>query len=157
MRRGIALAALTLVTGCGAAPPPDILAFPMPLEDRCGLRAIEQDGGAGFGPVRACAPPSDAELAMACRIAESVARDPDPQPGDPPAPMVEVRSARCKLTDAAHGKALCRFEQSVEGAGWTAAEAALTRTHWSYMGELVFERGISWYADGRCTAAGSRG
>lgn len=150
MWRWIALGALAVVAGC--RPAPDLLVLPLPADDPCSLRAIERVGGPAFGPVRACAPPSDAELAMACRIAESLTRNPDPQPGDAAAPRVEVRSVRCDLTDAEHGKARCRFEQSVEGGRWGPAEASLTRTYWSHMDELVFERGISWYADGRCGA-----
>jgi hypothetical protein len=148
MRKWIALGLLVVAAGC--QPAPDLLVLPLPVDDPCSLRAIERDGEPAFGPVRACAPPTDAMLARACRIAESLARNPDPQPGDAAGPMVEVRSVRCALTDAGGGKARCRFRQSVEGGSWGPAEASLTRTYWSHIDELVYERGISWYADGRC-------
>ena len=151
MRMGIGLAVLALSAGCTRPPALDIVPIPeLPGDDPCGLWAIQRTLGGGFGPVRACAPPVEAEVSMACRVADSLSRNPDPRPDDPPSRGLEVRALACELTDAAHGNAACRFEGRWEGEEWRPMQARLTRTYWTHMDELVFERGISWRADETC-------
>jgi len=145
-------------------------AFPPQMAERqsCGIAAAVHKSPRIFGPTRACAVPSDAEIEAACTLRDDVLNAEPPADyqelsPSPSYPRYKVARSTCTFDDAEHASVVCTYDllrpspgdllRPKPGTGWRRATSRLTYNVRDLSDDVAHDYfSAGWETETMCTA-----